>query len=240
MLAPTLRALAAGCHVMLVGPAGTGKSRIAQDAADGLGSPFFSISVHPQLPASQLFGFIDATGNYRTTPFREAYESGGVFCADELDNGHPGILAALNQALAGSECAFADGMVKRHDDFLMVGTANTFGTGPNAQYVGRQALDAATLDRFIQLEVPVDEDLEDSLVRAHLNTSEADVWLTIVRRMRANVEREGLRIVVSPRCAIDGARLLAAGFTAREAADAKVLARVPAEQCRKVIDGVLF
>lgn len=237
---PVLRMLSAGCHVMMVGPAGTGKSRIAADAAESLGLPFYSVSVHPQLPASQLAGYNDANGNYVRTPFREAWEHGGVFCFDELDNGHPGTLAMVNQALSGEEVAFADGMVKRHTDFLCVGTANTYGTGPNAQYVGRQALDAATLDRFVQVTVDVDEALEAHLVSSILDLGRADAWLTAVRRMRRNITENALRVICSPRTSLDGAKMIHAGFSMRQAADAKVLARLPEDQATKITNGVVF
>ena len=66
----------------------------------------------------------------------------------------------LNSALANGSCAFADGMVKRHEDFILIATANTFGNGANAQYVGRNQLDSATLDRFVTIEWGYDEELE--------------------------------------------------------------------------------
>lgn len=86
---------------------------------------------------------------------------------DELDNGHPGLLTELNQALALDICAFPDGMVVRHARFRFVTTGNTYGTGGGRQYVGRQALDAATLDRLVTIDVPVDENLETRLALAH-------------------------------------------------------------------------
>lgn len=234
------RMVGVGVHPMLVGPAGTGKSTLAHQVANALQRPFGAISLHPQMAASQLFGFIDASGTYRGTPFRECYEQGGVFLFDEIDNGHPGVLAGINQALANGECAFADGMVKRHDDFVAIAAANTFGTGPNAQYVGRNQLDAATLDRFARVELLIDEKLETSLVRSVLEEEPAHAWLTTVRAMRANVDRGALRVIVSPRTSIEGAKLIRAGFTPREAADAKVLSGLSADLLAKVVDGVKF
>lgn len=234
------RMVGVGVHPMLVGPAGTGKSTLAHQVANALQRPFGAISLHPQIAASQLFGFIDASGTYRGTPFRECYEHGGVFLFDEIDNGHPGVLAGINQALANGECAFADGMVKRHDDFVAIAAANTFGTGPNAQYVGRNQLDAATLDRFARVELLIDEKLETSLVRAVLDEEPAHAWLATVRAMRANVDRGALRVIVSPRTSIEGAKLIRAGFTPREAADAKVLSGLSADLLAKVVDGVKF
>jgi hypothetical protein len=135
-------------HAFLTGAAGSFKTSSAEKVAEVLGLKCSAISVCAQTTASALLGYMSATGSYVETEFRKRYEQGGVFILDEIDNGNANVLAVLNSALANSYCAFPDGMVKRHEDFILVATANTYGTGANAQYVGRNALDAATLDRF--------------------------------------------------------------------------------------------
>lgn len=214
-----LLALHARCHVLLVGPAGTGKSMLARNAADALGLPFRALSLGPTTPMSKVFGYFDAHGEYHATPFREAFEHGGVMLLDELDNGHPGLLGELNQALALRACAFADGMVEAHEDFLLVATANTYGRGGDHRYVGRQALDAATLDRFTVIDVPVDPVLEHRLAlgSAPSKQDEARELLAEVRRLRGVAERENLPLTFSPRASIDGARLLEAGASLAQA-----------------------
>ncbi|AUG81043.1 hypothetical protein CFP65_6387 [Kitasatospora sp. MMS16-BH015] len=213
MLPELLVALRARCHVLLVGPAGTGKSMLAKHAAEALGQELQTLSLGPTTPMSKVFGYYDAHGNYHDTPFRRAFEHGGVMLLDELDNGHPGLLGELNQALALRVCAFADGMVAAHEDFRLVATANTYGHGADHRYVGRQALDAATLDRFTVLDVPIDEKLEHRLVLGHApsHQQEARQLLNEVRRLRRIVAEKGLPLVFSPRAGIDGARLLEAG-----------------------------
>ncbi|WP_425572293.1 hypothetical protein, partial [Pseudonocardia eucalypti] len=132
---------------------------------------------------------------------------------DEIDCGHPGLLAELNQALALGICAFADGMVTAHPQFRLVATANTYGAGGDRRYVGRQALDAATLDRFTLLDVPVDERLEHRLALAHAPSQQDAVvqLLATVRRLRATAEEKNLPVMFSPRASIEGAKLLEAG-----------------------------
>jgi len=214
-----LVALHARCHVLLVGPAGTGKSMLAKHAAEALGLPFQALSLGPTTPMSKVFGYFDAHGDYHDTPFRRAFEHGGVMLLDELDNGHPGLLGELNQALALGTCAFADGMVDAHEDFRLVATGNTYGTGGDHQYVGRQALDAATLDRFTVLDVPVDPVLEHRLAMAHAPSKRDDVreLLSEVRRLRALALEKRLPLTFSPRASIDGAKLLAAGASLQQA-----------------------
>ncbi|GAA2135424.1 hypothetical protein GCM10009760_13960 [Kitasatospora kazusensis] len=219
LLPDVLLALGAACHLLLVGPAGTGKSHMAKHAAAALGLSFHALSLGPTTPMSKVFGYLDAEGNYRGTPFRAAYEHGGVMLLDELDNGHPGLLAELNQALAIGCCAFADGMVDAHPEFRLVATANTYGHGGDHQYVGRQALDAATLDRFTVIDIPVDPGLEERLVAAHAPSQLAEALrlLAEVRKLRATAKRKRLPLVFSPRASIDGAKLLEAGATWEQA-----------------------
>jgi MoxR-like ATPase len=225
VLPELLLALGARCHLLLVGPAGTGKSMLATHAATALGLPLQAISLGPTTPMSKVFGYYDAHGNYHDTPFRRAFEHGGVMLLDELDNGHPGLLAELNQALALGVCAFADGMVEAHPDFRLVATGNTYGTGGDRQYVGRQALDAATLDRFVVIEVPVDETLEERVAFALAPAKKRLVreLITEVRRLREVAAAKQLPVMFSPRVSYDGARLLAAGATIEQVLSWRVI-----------------
>ena len=166
VLPDVLMALGAGESVLLVGPMGTGKSTIASHAADALGIAFDFMAVGPQTSKSDVLGYCTADGHYVASAFRRIYESGGVFLFDEMDAAHPGILTVINAALANGHASFPDQLVKRHPDAHFVAAANTYGRGPDRKYVGRQALDAATLDRFTVLDVEVDTDLEDQLCHA--------------------------------------------------------------------------
>lgn len=219
VLPDVLLALGAGCHVLLVGPAGTGKSMMAQQAAEAFGQEFHALSLGPTTPMSKIFGYYDAHGTYHGTPFRSAFEQGGLMLLDELDSGHPGLLAELNQALSIRSCAFADGMVAAHPEFRLIATANTYGTGGDRQYVGRQALDAATLDRFVVIDVPVDEDLEERIALAHAPSRQEDTLRVIeeVRRLRATAAEKRLPVMFSPRAGIDAAKLLQAGASVEQA-----------------------
>lgn len=215
VLPELLVALHGRCHVLLVGPAGTGKSLLAKHAAQALGLQFQALSLGPTTPMSKVFGYYDAHGHYHDTPFRRAFEHGGVMLLDELDNGHPGLLAELNQALALGTCAFADHMVAAHPDFRLVATGNTHGTGGDRQYVGRQTLDSATLDRFVVIDVPIDEKLEERIALRHAPSHPDAVQqlLAEVRELRELAETKKLPVIFSPRASIDGAKLLEAGAT---------------------------
>jgi cobaltochelatase CobS len=87
---------------------------------------------------------------------------------------------------------------------VAIAAGNTFGRGASREYVGRQQLDAATLDRFTVFEVDYDEALE-------LAIAGNDDWTRYVQKVRKAVEREKVRAIVSPRASISGAKLLAVG-----------------------------
>lgn len=208
-------ALEAGEHVFLVGPAGTGKSTLGRQAHELLrpGKVWGSCSFGPTTPTSKLLGYNDANGNTVRTPFWDCYEAGSLFLGDELDNGHPGLTAELNQALANGCAAFASGVVDADPGFRFIATGNTYGRGGDRLFVGRNQLDAATLDRFCTINVEVDEALEERLVReaAPTATDEALVALGIVRRAREVAFDTKTPVVVSPRASIGIARLLERG-----------------------------
>lgn len=215
-------ALHAKQHVWLVGPAGGGKTTVVSKAAETLGLQHRAISVCAQSTKTDLLGFIDASGVYRGTAFREAFEHGHVFLLDEADNGNANVLAVLNAALANGEMTFPDKTVARHADFVCVACANTFGNGATAAYVGRNQLDAATLDRFFFVQMPLDEGLEASFIglsgipspEFNLESggqTTAESWFAIVQKARKAAEASGIKAIISPRATLGGAKLAALG-----------------------------
>lgn len=220
-----LKVVQANQPVLLVGPAGTGKTHGAALAAEALGLSFHSISVGSQTSKSDLQGYMDANGNYRTTEFRKAYEHGGVFLLDEADAGNSNVLILLNAALSNGYMAFPDGMIKVHEDFRMVATANTYGHGASRQYVGRNQLDAATLDRFVVINWDIDARIEEALAGHHKD------WLKVVRAVRKRVIEElDLRVVVSPRATLRGALLLDVGMPFDDVLQIALLGNMPASE----------
>lgn len=210
ILGSVVRAVGAGLNVLMVGPAGTGKSTIARQVADSLGDQFYEVSLDPGMTASQMFGYMDAQGNYVRTVFRDAFEHGGIFHCDEFDNGHPSILAKMNAALALSEgqtMAFPDGMVAK-GNVRFIASANTFGMGPDRVYVGRNQLDGATLDRFITIEVDYDEALETAACDATgLDAQSVIRILTYVRGLRYAARDHKLPLIFGQRSSIMACKL---------------------------------
>lgn len=161
--AKVLQLAAARKNALLVGPAGSGKTTIAYQVAQELGLEFASISVTAGMSVSQLTGWLMPTG-YLESDFVRLYENGGVFLLDEMDAADANTLTIINQALsaAGFHVAQRTGKtaVTKHKDFICIAAANTFGTGADMIYAGREQLDAATLDRFMNVFVGYDTKLE--------------------------------------------------------------------------------
>lgn len=193
-------------HALLTGPAGSGKTTCAEKVAEALGLSFHPMSVGPETMKSDLLGFIDANGNYHTTQVREAFERGGLLLLDEIDAGNGASMTILNSLLSNGYCSFPDGVVQRHPDFRCIAAANTFGRGADRLYVGRNQLDAATLDRFVVRAFDYDEELERRLAGN-------DEWVNRVQEVRAIASDLKLRVVVSPRASIIGAGMLEDGFS---------------------------
>lgn len=228
-----------GLHVLLVGPAGSGKSHLGKQAADALGLQHAEQSLAEDDMRHDLTGFRDANGNYQPTLYRQAYENGWLFTLDEMDCGRPSVLKALNAGLAAPRYAFPDRMVDRHADHRTVGTANTYGLGGDRMYVGGGQLDASTLDRFETLEVDYNVPLEDDLAAAAVspeNRAAALAWAAWVREVRAKVLDQRVRHLVGMRAIISGARLLCnVGLTWERTAEIRVFRGLDRDTREKIM-----
>lgn len=201
-----IRIVGLGDHVMLVGPAGCGKTYIGEQCARALNLPFYITSTIND--THELTGFVDGYGKYHSTPFRNAFEFGGVWVADEIDAWDAAALLAANAALANGYANFPDQSepILRHSNFRMVATANTFGNGADRIYIGRNELDAASLDRFAFVTVDYDLNLERAFAGGNSE------WLDHVWKIRKAVQEKRIRHVVSSRAIQKGARALANGI----------------------------
>lgn len=190
---------------MLVGPAGGGKTTAAEQVAQALGLPFYSNGA--LTGAHELTGYKDAAGQYHGTPFRQAFEYGGVYLADEMDRSDPAAVLALNSALANGFMGFPDQAepVRAHSQFYIIAACNTYGRGADRIYIGANQLDGATLDRFGTLTWDYDEQLERSLAGD-------DAWTSYVQAARDVASDLKIRHVISPRASYYGATLRAAGL----------------------------
>ena len=149
--------------VFLTGPAGSGKNFICKQVADALDLKFYFTNAVTQ--EYKLTGFTDANGKYQPTQFYKAFTEGGVFMLDEMDASIPEVLVILNAAIANRYFDFPApiGYVEAHPDFRVIAAGNTIGHGADYEYVGRNQLDAASLDRFAIIPIDYSKEIEDGM-----------------------------------------------------------------------------
>jgi hypothetical protein len=202
----TMRVVAGGLSPYLVGPAGSGKSTILEQVARDLELPYYPMPVNSQTSEYNIIGYNNASGEYVRTAFRDAYEHGGVFLFEEIDAGNPNVMTVINNSISQTSYLFPDGKtIKKHQKFIAGASANTYGRGASLQYIGRNPLDAATIDRFAMISVDYDHKLEQALCL------DKD-WCEYVWEIRRAAGEFNIKMVVSTRAVIFGPRLLAQGF----------------------------
>ena len=187
-----LTCLKCGKAVYLFGAAGTGKNVICQQLADELGLTFyFASSVQDRF---DLIGYSDALGKYVSTEFYRAFTEGGLFMLDEMDNSCEDALITLNSALANGYITFPiHGRKEAHPNFKVIAAGNTCGKGANELYTGRRPLDAATLNRFVFVEVGYDKRIEFQIAKGNSEMVE------FVHDLRDSSKKTGYPLVVSYR-----------------------------------------
>lgn len=146
--------------VFLTGQAGTGKNVLCQQVAKALGLDFYFTNAVTQ--EYKITGFTDAMGVFHETQFYKAFKNGGLFMLDEMDASIPEVLIILNAAIANKYFDFPApiGYVEAHPNFRVVAAGNTYGLGANYEYVGRNQLDMASLDRFAMVKVGYGKSIE--------------------------------------------------------------------------------
>lgn len=156
-------------NVFMTGDAGTGKSTIAKHCAEALGLSCNSVNCSGGLTEGQLVGRMTpnlTTGEmvYTPGPLVESYRNGGLFLIDEIDAADENVLLALNTIADANEWHAPTGETfKRHADHVLMAAGNTYGTGANRIFNGRNQLDGAFLNRWLTVSVDYDTDLERSM-----------------------------------------------------------------------------
>ena len=179
--------------VYLTGPAGSGKNVICKQVAEALGLDFYFTNAVTQ--EYKLTGFTDANGHFHESQFYKAFVNGGVFMLDEMDASIPEVLIILNAAIANRYFDFPApiGKVDAHENFRVIAAGNTLGHGADSNYVGRNTLDAASLDRFAMIEIDYDN-------RIALNVTNNNTALVVFcNKFRQVADKNGLQITISYR-----------------------------------------
>lgn len=234
-LPDVLDVISAGFYPWVVGPAGTGKSTLAKQAAEIMGQNLYELPCSMDMNRSAVQGFIDANGTVHSTAVRDAVMGEDGLLVDEADSCHPGVFTVMNNMLASKRATFCDGTYDKPEGFWAMVAANTWGRGGDQQYVGRNPIDAATLDRFVMVEVDYDRDMERAIATA-INPTIGTDWVNVLHKVRDNATEHGIRCVVSTR-AVERVNL-AEQWGFKRALDATVFRGIADQQKKKMLEGV--
>jgi MoxR-like ATPase len=207
--------------VALVGPAGNGKTTAAERALEALGYQYEVVDANYGVQAEELVGamsfrkWTDADGRefaeetWIDGKVTRAFRAGKAVIINEFDALDPRVALALQSAFQDAGPAKraryitlpgnpVEDRVYPAGDCPIVLTMNTWGTGPDRQYQGRNALDAATLDRFSFIPTTYENGVE--ILEAHgaprALALQIEAW---ARRVREKIEANALRRVLSNR-----------------------------------------
>lgn len=228
MFEKALRKLMAGVPVMLVGPAGSGKTTLAKQLAEALadltGGRYSFNSMSEGVGEYELLGRpAGANLDFELAPFARTYQDGGLHLFDEFDASDPNVLVSINAAIANGVLSIpkADRIIERHQHAYIIVACNTYGLGPDRQYTGRTKLDAATVDRFVMgtIECGYDTDLERDLAIGICGEEKARELLAWAWEVRGKLSGTKSQRIMSMRTVENAAKVIASGDSLQEVKD---------------------
>lgn len=201
----------AGNNVLLVGPAGCGKTTLGRSVAKAWrNTDFHRLPYTAGASEAWIIGRLLPTGEngrfeYHVSRVLEIHTKGGVVLHDEMDAGDPNMLL-INNGLT-DDGDFINPLTNQHHpkhvDAAHLGAVNTWGWGGDVVYCGRNALDAATNDRWYPIPVDYDPALEARLARKQV--------VDFVWGVREAIKAKRIPKVISTRACIKAERALAVG-----------------------------
>lgn len=212
-LARVVQLLDAGLDLLLVGPTQCGKTHLAKQASEVLGLDFSANSCAGMSRESEFFGSLLPIGEggkfeYIEPEFARIARIGGLALLDEMDAMDASLGIKFSSLLANGYLNIPakqhNPVLIRHPNFRCIGAANTWGNGSDAMYVGRNQLDAATLARFVLVEIGYDEELELQLFPAFL--------CSLAKSIRQVINTKKLRRVCSTGTIKQWAKMEATGL----------------------------
>lgn len=241
--------LGAGFNLYLWGPAGSGKTTLAMQAAKDLGLASEIDTLDPSTFRSMVQGFVSATGSPVQTSFTRCWQgdadatTGKAYIADETDNAPGHVQTLFNSALANGHAPLAWGNVERGASFLFIGTGNTPGQ-PTRDFPDRRPMSAAFKDRLYFVHVGIDGNIERRAAGLPLSTRTnimphttcgPKAWVSWVQAVRVWAATNMPTLQVTPRASLQGIKALALGESVADVADGLVFRGADAEMKAKML-----
>lgn len=205
-----------GRTVAVRGPAGNGKSTGATEVLKALGYNIYHLDCTDSTVVEQLVGGLEPAPDGKGAIkmkfvdglFNKAFkDEKGAVLLDEFDALDPRVAMSLQSALHRS----FDGIrklatpeakeqtLKSKGKCPIVVTMNTWGQGSTSEYVGRNALDSASLDRFDSIIDTTYEQEYKILTQMGFSKENSKSLVESVIEMRANIDKSGNKILLSTR-----------------------------------------
>lgn len=230
-----VRSAMRGKNILMVGPAGAGKTVAAKYLVKALDRPDFYFNLGAtQDPRATLIGnthFSKEEGTYFSESlFVKAIQTpNAVILLDELSRAHPeawNILMTvldLNQRYLRLDEKDGAPTIKVAEGVSFIATANI-----GNEYTSTRVMDRALMDRFITIEMEtLDKDMEYRLLKmkypaAHDASLKAIAEIASVTRTESKASDAKLSSSISTRAAVELASLIYDGFSLAEAAEVAI------------------
>jgi len=226
-----VRSTVRGKNIMMVGPAGCGKTQAAKSLPEATDKPFFYFNLgSTQDPRAALIGnthFKKGETLFDKSPFVKALETpNAIILLDELSRAHPEAWNILMTVLDyGQRYLRLD--EQENAPTIPVAEGVTFIATANIgnEYTATRAMDRALVDRFTIIEMDtLNKDQESELLKdlhPGITKEQANTIAEIASLTRKELSNESPKLTnaISTRLSVEIAGLLEDGFTLPEAAE---------------------